>query len=724
MYELRRRCFRVRIDLSPTCVARRLADHLYSLDFKDPSIPPVYTGHSTTALTISRNEAERFEATAKQRLLSSRRLTLVVDLDQTLIQAAVDPTVGEWIRDVNNPNYEALKDVSSFGLREMVQVPGTKARVLTECVYYIKPRPGLHEFLEKVSKLYELHVYTMGARTYADKVMGIIDPQKKYFGDRILSRDESGNLQQKSLQRLFPVDTKMVAIIDDRGDVWQWSDNLIRVRPFQFFVGCGDINATPSAPNGNRNGKMKKNGGTDEIGSGYDKDINDNDNGTAADDDADRDGAGSLPTRRPSTLPEQFNNEPKSESLSEQFATMAGGVDNSDGAVQKKVNQHHEILEHQFTERPLLRMQRQLEAEDRASSSTSSSSSDEAISSTDSASDTQDRTLLRNDDTQLYSLQDLLDSVHRNYYQHYDDAVTAAGPRGASLKSDALDPSLVPDMKMILPSLRSVLKGVSIVFSGIIPMQQDYRTNDLTLWSRWLGARVFDHINPQITTHLVASRPGTGKFFRAARYPQRIKIVNRAWLDDSLAAWKHLDETPYLIPTGMSEEEARLAREQEDGSDTQAKGENSEGDGAGDYDNAHLREDLEVIENDILESAVLNGNSPLGINDAALEAFHDEWKEFMGSDAESASDGDEDGDEDGDDEDEDEQVTGEEADANEKEDGENDEVNGHDDDHSNGENNEQDSKKRKRDAVPMPSEDSSEHRIKRTASSSSSSHGA
>src|SRR5690606_25031431 len=36
----------------------------------------------------------------------------------------------------------------------------------------------------------------------------------------------------------------MVVIIDDREDVWKWSPNLIKVRPYNFFVGIGDINSS------------------------------------------------------------------------------------------------------------------------------------------------------------------------------------------------------------------------------------------------------------------------------------------------------------------------------------------------------------------------------------------------------------------------------------------------------------------------------------------------
>jgi RNA polymerase II subunit A-like phosphatase len=76
-----------------------------------------------------------------------------------------------------------------------------------------------------------MHIYTMGTRAYAHEVSKILDPDEIYFKDRILSRDDSGSFMFKSIQRLFPCDQSMVVAIDDRADVWNWSDNLIKVRP-------------------------------------------------------------------------------------------------------------------------------------------------------------------------------------------------------------------------------------------------------------------------------------------------------------------------------------------------------------------------------------------------------------------------------------------------------------------------------------------------------------
>lgn len=44
-----------------------------------------------------------------------------------------------------------------------------------------------------MEKLYELHIYTMGTRSYANAVAKEIDPNDDLFKERILSRDESGS---------------------------------------------------------------------------------------------------------------------------------------------------------------------------------------------------------------------------------------------------------------------------------------------------------------------------------------------------------------------------------------------------------------------------------------------------------------------------------------------------------------------------------------------------
>lgn len=165
--------------------------------------------HDALGVTVSTNEAKRLETLSRDTLLSSRRLSLIVDLDQTIIHTTVDPTVGEWMNEImedeeeerrakeeeeekekkdkaveeggegdksavrsttppmspppkreKNPNAEALKDVARFQLADDLP-PGavkTKGR-RPEPVrwYYTKPRWVTCETLARL---------TPQARTY------------------------------------------------------------------------------------------------------------------------------------------------------------------------------------------------------------------------------------------------------------------------------------------------------------------------------------------------------------------------------------------------------------------------------------------------------------------------------------------------------------------------------------------------------------------------------
>lgn len=221
-------------------------------EFSNEDRAPINMSHDSSGITISFDEAQRIEKMSSQQLMQNRRLILVVDLDQTVIQADTNPIIGTIQNNPSDANYNTIKEVRSFQLNEEILIPGlngdSSRRQTSTATYYVKIRPGLKEFLENMYRYYEMHVYTMATRSYAVAIAKIIDPEGKYFGDRILSRDESGSIYQKSLKRLFPVSTAMVAIIDDRGDVWQWSPNLIKVFRYDFFH-VGDINAPPPMPN-------------------------------------------------------------------------------------------------------------------------------------------------------------------------------------------------------------------------------------------------------------------------------------------------------------------------------------------------------------------------------------------------------------------------------------------------------------------------------------------
>jgi RNA polymerase II subunit A-like phosphatase len=53
--------------------------------------------HDALGVTISKTEAARIENERTKALLKGRKLTLLLDLDQTVIHATVDNTVGSWV---------------------------------------------------------------------------------------------------------------------------------------------------------------------------------------------------------------------------------------------------------------------------------------------------------------------------------------------------------------------------------------------------------------------------------------------------------------------------------------------------------------------------------------------------------------------------------------------------------------------------------------------------
>uniref|UniRef100_A0A8C9YVB6 RNA polymerase II subunit A C-terminal domain phosphatase n=1 Tax=Sander lucioperca TaxID=283035 RepID=A0A8C9YVB6_SANLU len=191
--------------------------------------------HSVPELMVSSEQAEQLGREDQQRLHRNRKLVLMVDLDQTLIH-----TTEQHCQRMSN------KGIFHFQLGR------------GEPMLHTRLRPHCKAFLEKIAKLYELHVFTFGSRLYAHTIAGFLDPEKKLFSHRILSRDECIDPFSKTgnLRNLFPCGDSMVSIIDDREDVWKFAPNLITVKKYIYFQGTGDINAPP----GSREAQMAKKG--------------------------------------------------------------------------------------------------------------------------------------------------------------------------------------------------------------------------------------------------------------------------------------------------------------------------------------------------------------------------------------------------------------------------------------------------------------------------------
>lgn len=542
--------------------------------FSDASRASIQMTHSAFGPTVSLEEAQRIERETADHLLKSRKLSLIVDLDQTIVHATVDPTVGEWITegeaweerqakkastskaaeaddssdsdDECNPNWVALKDVKKFRLgpesfgplsaRGPQKGKGKNKMVENEgCMYYIKPRPGWREFLRETATKYEMHVYTMGTRAYAEEVCAAIDPDGKAFGGRVLSRDESGSLTQKSLQRLFPCDTSMVVIIDDRADVWEWSPNLLKVVPYDFFVGIGDINstflpkvepltaATSPRPADSEAKEILRQDAADPRKLPLELQT------TSPEADP-----GSTTTPLSTTLPVQLNEE----------------VERAQLAANAMLKQNNLALEAQLEERPLAKKQEALQEGNAVAHEHSQHNAENKpvagaqtkLKESSPHKHEKRKALLKNDDHELERVAKLLDEVHRRFFSAYDARPSAGTRRKSTVKRE-----VAPyDVTRIIPRIRTeVLEGVHILFSSVIPLDTKPESTEIWRMAHMFGARCSTELTADIT-HVVAAKRGTVKV-DTARKRGGIKIVWLAWFMDCITLWRRQDETPYLL---------------------------------------------------------------------------------------------------------------------------------------------------------------------------------
>mmetsp|Transcript_18592 Transcript_18592/g.39057 ORF Transcript_18592/g.39057 Transcript_18592/m.39057 type:complete len:609 (-) Transcript_18592:372-2198(-) len=204
--------------------------------------------YAPSSLSVTIDEARHIEANNARRLLNEKKLTLVLDLDHTLLHATNLAWAHEAFQLSNTLSSDMKGSLMSPRASKhhrgvhFFHLPGSPLPM------FIKLRPGLGEFLIRMVNLFELHIYTMGSRPYADLVAKLIDPQRILFRGRITSRDDfpEGRLNQKNLRRLFPCDDSMVLIVDDREDVWLDArstsvPNLVRARPYAFFSAVGEV---------------------------------------------------------------------------------------------------------------------------------------------------------------------------------------------------------------------------------------------------------------------------------------------------------------------------------------------------------------------------------------------------------------------------------------------------------------------------------------------------
>ena len=147
-------------------------------------------------MTVSHRESQNIGLVDSGRLFEKKCLSLVLDLDHTLVHATSDARARQYL-DPANPQAAACGDIRTISLPMFEGAdPATIAgfdpqRAHMWSQHYVKLRPHVKQFLLGVQGMYELTVYTAGTRQYAEEIA------------MVLCRNMAGsNMDSEDLDRL------------------------------------------------------------------------------------------------------------------------------------------------------------------------------------------------------------------------------------------------------------------------------------------------------------------------------------------------------------------------------------------------------------------------------------------------------------------------------------------------------------------------------------------
>ena len=136
----------------------------------------------------------------------TRYKTLIFDLDETLIHSKLINPATNTNQAMPQPQGVSPGALNSdigtdAAVSFEISLPGSQAKFL------VTQRPYMRRCLEHLSTYYEMAIFTAAEQTYADLIIDIIDPERKFFSQR---------LYRHHCFKVDEVYVKDLRIIDDR----------------------------------------------------------------------------------------------------------------------------------------------------------------------------------------------------------------------------------------------------------------------------------------------------------------------------------------------------------------------------------------------------------------------------------------------------------------------------------------------------------------------------
>jgi hypothetical protein len=169
--------------------------------------------------------AETIRQRRTAELLKRRRLSLVIDLDETMEHAIHGACMKSY--EGNGPVPLEVEDVGDDVQRTCIVL-----------------RAFSRQFVREASKLYDVSVFSLGNRIHVQNVMGVLDRDLRIPRSRISCRQDMATVRSARRKQILPHmgSRYMTAILDDREDVWgDAADNVLRIARFEGDKFDGDL---------------------------------------------------------------------------------------------------------------------------------------------------------------------------------------------------------------------------------------------------------------------------------------------------------------------------------------------------------------------------------------------------------------------------------------------------------------------------------------------------